>query len=92
MQMQKVSNFCFPTSFKNSLSKFAYLLAYGDIQRYVRHLLDHLQWSMIYSRQTLANWGPNSTFIDEANSARSSPKLRQSQVIESMVQTLVTLV
>ena len=43
------------------------------------------------SFQTLVNRGPDSIFVDEANSTRLSPKLKQSGVIKSMVQTLVTL-
>ena len=37
--------------------------------------------------QTWANQGPDSTFVDEANSTRSSPKPRSSQVIKLMDQT-----
>ena len=40
--------------------------------------------------QTSANLGTDSTFIDEANSTRWSPKLSSSQVIKVMAQTRVT--
>ena len=40
--------------------------------------------------QTLVNGGSDSTFVNEANSTRSSLKLRQSQIIKSMVRTQVT--
>ena len=41
-------------------------------------------------KQILANRGPDSTFVDRGSSARSSPKPRQSQVINLMDQTQVT--
>ena len=40
--------------------------------------------------QTLVNWGPDSTIVNEANSTRSSPKPRQSPVIKLMDRTWVT--
>ena len=33
------------------------------------------------SKQTLANWGHDTTFVGEASSTRSSPKPSSSQVI-----------
>ena len=39
--------------------------------------------------QTSANQGPDSTFVDEANSTRWSPKPRQSRVKKLMVRTRV---
>ena len=41
--------------------------------------------------QTLANWGPNTTFVNEADSTRSSPKLSCSGVIKLMDRIWVTL-
>ena len=41
-------------------------------------------------KQILANRGPDSTFVDEGNRVRSSPKPRQSRVINLMDRTRVT--
>ena len=48
--------------------------------------------TVICEKKFSSNFGessPDQTFVDEANSTRLSPKLRQSQVIKLMVQTRV---
>ena len=42
---------------------------------------------LVYCVQTLANQGPDSTLVDEANRTRSSPKPSSSRVIKLMDRT-----
>ena len=44
----------------------------------------------MHAMQILANRGPDLTFVNESNIARSSPKPRQSPVINLMDRTRVT--
>ena len=39
------------------------------------------------AQQTTANWGPESTFVDEENGTRSSPKPSSSQVVKLIDRT-----
>ena len=47
-------------------------------------------YAVTHNHQTLANRGPDSTFVNKASSTRASPKPRSSQVVKFIDWTLVT--